>query len=133
MTNTTPATKPSANESESAERTRCGCHYRPSVDILERQDELVLVADVPGARAEDIDVDFNDGELSIYVKVEPRQTPETEYRVREYGIGDYHRTFRVSEAIEADRITADYANGVLTLHLPKTSAAKPRKIAVRAD
>jgi len=133
MTETAPVTKPAAAEGDSAERTRSGCHYRPNVDIVEREEELTLLADVPGAQAEDVNIDFEDGTLSIHVKIEPRQPENTEYLMREYGVGDYHRTFRVSEAIEAEKITADYADGVLTLHLPKAQAARPRKIAVHAD
>ena len=50
--------------------------------------------------------------------------------LREYGVGDYYRSFQVSEAIDAGKISAEYADGVLTLHLPKAEAVKPRKIAV---
>jgi HSP20 family protein len=50
--------------------------------------------------------------------------------LREYGIGDYRRTFRVSEQIDASRISAQYRHGVLTLRLPKAERARPRKIKV---
>jgi HSP20 family molecular chaperone IbpA len=123
--------KTAAEEVSSAEHTRCGCHFRPNVDIIERADELVVLADVPGARPESIDVDFEDGTLAIHARVDPRQDPGVEYRVHEYGVGDYYRTFHVSEAIDAGKITAEYNDGVLTLHLPKTEATKPRKISVK--
>jgi HSP20 family protein len=123
--------KPAAEETAAAERTRCGSCFRPNVDILEQGDELLVLADVPGARAEGIDVKFEDGTLTIHAPVEPRQKPEHEFLLREYGVGDYWRTFRVSETIDAGKITADYADGVLTLHLPKAEAAKPRKISVK--
>lgn len=119
-----------ATEPASAERTRCGRCYRPDVDILETADELIVRADVPGARGEEIDVRFEDGMLTIHAPIEPRQDATAEFVVREYGVGDYYRTFQVSEAIAADRISAEYGDGVLTLHLPKAEAAKPRKIAV---
>ena len=125
--------KPAADEAASGEHTRCGCHYRPNVDILEMADELVVLADVPGATGHDIDVDFEDGNLTIHAKVQPRQDEGTEYLVREYGVGDYHRTFRVSEAIDAAKIAAEYADGVLTLHLPKAESTKPRKIDVKTQ
>lgn len=124
--------KPSADEATSAELTRCGACYRPHVDILEKADELVVLADVPGASGDSIDIDFEDGELTIYAKVEPRQDETAEFLTREYGIGDFHRTFRVSEAIDASSISAEYSEGVLTLHLPKAASAKPRKIAVKS-
>ncbi len=124
--------KPTAEQAATAERTRCGQCYRPNVDILEQGDELLVLADVPGARADSIDVNFEDGTLEIHALVEPRQNDDQDYLLREYGVGDYYRTFHVSEAIDAGKISANYADGVLTLHLPKAEAAKPRKIAVGA-
>ena len=113
------------------EQIRGGRVFTPSVDIVENADELLIIADVPGVSADGIDIDFENGELSIHARVEPRQ-PEgaARYVLREYGVGDYHREFRVGEAIDSSKITADVANGVLTVHLPKADAVKPRKIAV---
>ena len=125
-------TKPTTDDSLSAEQTRSGTYYRPNVDILERPEELVVLADIPGASGEDIDINFEDGTLTMYAKVKPRQPDDTEYLVREYGVGDFYRTFRVSEAVDASQIAAEYTDGVLTLHLPKAEAAKPRKIEVKA-
>lgn len=123
--------KPASDEISSAEHTRSGTFYRPNVDILEGDDELVVLADVPGTAGEDIGVDFEDGMLTIHAKVKPRQDENTEYLIREYGVGDYYRTFRVNEAIDPSKITAQYADGVLTLHLPKAESTKPRKIGVK--
>jgi len=114
------------------ERTRTGNVYRPLVDILEEKDELTLVADLPGASGESIDIDFEDGVLTIQGKVDTRYQPEQQFLLVEYGLGDFYRTFRVSEQIDSSRIHAAYADGVLTVHLPKVEAAKPRKIEVRA-
>lgn len=114
-----------------AEHTRSGRYYRPNVDILEMADELVVLADVPGAAGDQVDIQFEDGELTIHAKVEPRQDEDTAYVLREYGVGDYYRTFRISEAIDSSKISAECADGVLTLHLPKAEEAKPRKIAVK--
>ncbi len=119
-------------ETGSAERTRGGLVYRPNVDILETKDELTLVADMPGVSSESIDIDFKDGLLTVQGKVGPRYGEGTAFLLNEYGVGDFHRTFRVSEQIDANRIHAQYADGVLTVHLPKVEAAKPRKIEVRS-
>lgn len=124
-------TKPAAPETPAAEHTWSGLCYRPNVDIVDRGEELVVLADVPGATADRISVDFEDGMLTIHAKVEPRQQEGTEYLLREYDVGDYWRTFQVSEAIDSTKISAEYADGVLTLHLPKAEAARPRKIAVK--
>jgi len=113
------------------EQTRSGEFYRPDVDILELADQLVVHADMPGTRSEDIDINFEDGALTIYAKVAERPAAGP-VLLREYGVGDYRRTFRVSEQIDASRISAQYGNGVLTLHLPKAEKSRPRKIHVQA-
>jgi len=112
------------------EPTRPGRCYRPNVDILERDDELLVLADVPGAGRESINVKFEDGTLEIHAVVPARQDEGQDYLIQEYGVGDYYRTFQVSEAIDAEKISAAYADGVLTLRLPKAEAVKPRRIPV---
>lgn len=111
------------------EGTRVGRFFRPNVDILEKADELLIHADIPGATSESIDVDFEDGLLTISAEV-PCRDRGRDYLLREYEIGDYRRTFRVSEAIDASQISAAYNDGVLTLHLPKSANVKARKISV---
>jgi|GEM_PF-115466 len=106
-----------------------GPYFRPNVDIVEAADELVLYADIPGARSETIEVHYENGELTVQANVEQRNTDAT-YLLREYGVGGFVRTFRVGEQVDASRISAEYADGVLTLHLPKAEALRPRKIAV---
>jgi HSP20 family protein len=132
MDHETTLTKTAAEQADSVERTRSGRCYRPNVDILEQADELLVLADMPGAKGETIDVKFEDGTLEIRAEVAPRQGDEHGYLLREYGVGDYYRSFRISETIAASKISAECADGVLTLHLPKTEAAKPRKIVVSA-
>lgn len=120
------------NEVVQAERTRSGRVYRPNVDIIERADELLLMADVPGVRGEDVDIQYENGLLSIRAAVNPRQREGAASCVWcEYGIGDFERSFQVGEGIDPARIQAECANGVLTVHLPKTEAVKPRKITVK--
>lgn len=130
---TTTIEKPANTPVTRCEHTRCGRQYRPNVDIVETKDELTVYADMPGVAAGDIDINFENGMLSIRGKVSERQDRETRFVLREYGVGDFVRSFEVSEAIDSTRITAECANGVLTLHLPKVEAVKPRKIAVKAN
>jgi HSP20 family protein len=128
MNNDNLATKPAGEMS--AERTRNGQFFRPNVDILEKADELLLLADLPGAKSDQIDIHFEKGALTLHAAVPDRQSKDQRYQMYEYGVGDYYRTFQVSETIDAGRIAAEFADGVLTLHLPKSEAFKPRKIRV---
>jgi HSP20 family molecular chaperone IbpA len=129
---TTIHQEPSTAEVLPPEHTRGGPYYRPNVDIYELPDQLVVQADVPGAKNDEIDIHFEDGSLTIHAKVPARQEKQGPYVIQEFGVGDFYRTFRVSEQIDASRISAEYAAGVLTLHLPKVEAMKPRKIKVAA-
>jgi len=128
MVNETTALKTAADVG--AERTRSGVFYRPNVDIVEKPEELVLLADVPGTKGDLVDIQFEDGTLSLHAKVEPRRE-NGDYLLQEYGVGDYWRTFEISEVIDASKISAEYADGVLTLHLPKADAVKPRRIEIK--
>jgi len=128
---TTAAVKKEAGEIAPVESTRGGIYYTPRVDIYETADELVLQCDVPGVRPEDINLRFEKGELSLYGKVQSRQQP-AEYQQDEYGIGDFYRAFSVGTEVNAEKIAAEYAMGVLTIHLPKAERARPRRIAVKA-
>ncbi len=121
------------DDRRAAERTRSGRYYRPNVDILEKPEELLLVADMPGVKSGEIDIRFEDGELTILGPVAERQEPAANYLLAEYGVGDFYRTFRVSEQIDGAKIHAEYSDGVLRVHLPKVEAAKPRKIEVKTQ
>lgn len=123
------------NESSAAQagRSESARTYMPGCDVIEKENELVLMADIPGVRAEDIEVSFERGLLTIHAAVSPTSEAGRKYLHREYGVGDYHRSFQIGEGIDAGRIEADFKNGVLTLRLPKSVDVLPRKIAVKAE
>ncbi len=112
--------EPQTAEVSPPEHTHSGPYYRPNVDISELADQLVVQADVPGANKNEIDIQFEDGSLTIHARVLARQVSQGPYARQEYGVGDFYRTFRVSEQIDASRISAEYADGVLTLHFAKS-------------
>ncbi|MBN2445718.1 MAG: Hsp20/alpha crystallin family protein, partial [Phycisphaerae bacterium] len=104
--------------------------FVPNVDMVEASDEYRLYADMPGATAESLDINCERGMLTVHACIPPRQTDEPEYLLREYGVGDYHCEFRMGEDIDTERITAEVATGVLTLHLPKRESAQRRRIEI---
>jgi HSP20 family molecular chaperone IbpA len=114
------------------ERTRGGATYTPRIDIWENEDELVLYAEMPGVLPEHLDIHFENRELRIHGKVHPRHE-KINFLYGEYGIGDFYRTFTIGETIDSEKITAELKDGVLTLHLPKTEAVKPRRINVTSS
>jgi len=114
-----------------AEQACGGRVYRPKVDIIETDDELLLLADVPGADAENIEINFEQGVLSVHARVNPRgEDDRTSYGVREYGVGDYARSFQIDEGINTEKIEAELNDGVLAIKLAKHAEAKPKRITV---
>ena len=122
---------PGAKTPVETEQTRSGSYFRPVVDILEHAEELTVFIDAPGANGDQIEVRFEDGTLSMHARVEPRHAGVPAFLVEEYGVGDYFRSFQVNERIDATRIHAEYADGVLAVHLPKVETLKPRRIDVK--
>lgn len=119
-------------QATTAERTRDVPLYVPRFDIWETDEELTLCGDLPGVKAEDLEVQFENGQLTVHGRVSPRHA-DTPMLYQEYGVGDFYRTFTIGEAIDAAKITAELRDGVLTLHLPKTEEVKPRKIQVQSS
>jgi HSP20 family protein len=117
-------------EVSGAEHTRPGRAYVPDVDICETTDSLWLWADMPGVDEKSVDVKLADGVLSIEGQVSLKEYDQLAPVYTEYNIGNYARRFTVSSDVDADRIKARMANGVLEVELPKAERAKPRRIAV---
>ena len=112
------------------EVTREGVYYRPRVDIYETENELTLIADLPGVDSDGLDIDLRDDVLTIVGKVAPEEG-DHHYLLREYGVGNFYRQFTMSEVIDQEKITAQLTDGVLSLKLPKVEKAKPRKITIQ--
>jgi HSP20 family protein len=116
-------------EQARTERTHGGVSFTPRVDIYETEKELVLQADLPGVRPEDVDLRYEQGELMLYGKVPVRHRGRT-CLLNEYQVGNFYRAFAIHESIDASKISAECKNGVLTVHLPKAEAVRPRQINV---
>jgi HSP20 family protein len=106
--------------------------FTPRVDILESENELTLFVDMPGVYPNQVDVRFENGELVLHGRCQPRHQ-SARFTTWEYGVGDFYRSFTISDEIKADGISAELKGGVLTVHLPKTEAVKPRRIPVKGE
>lgn len=129
MAENKPLAQKDRAEQTTPERTRGGTYFTPRVDILETDKELVLFADMPGVRPEDIDLRYERGELLVHGQVQKRQR-QGNFLLNEYDEGDFYRAFTIHESIDSSRIEAECKNGVLTVHLPKVAAVQPKQIAV---
>jgi HSP20 family molecular chaperone IbpA len=119
--------------SEVAERTRTGRTYLPAVDIYETAEGVVLLADMPGVDENSLDITLEKNILTIEGRVSFTRPEGYDLAYAEYGVGDYYRTFALSDEVDRNRIEASLRNGLLKLTLPKAEAARTRKIQVRAE
>ncbi|MBI9093067.1 MAG: Hsp20/alpha crystallin family protein [Desulfobacterium sp.] len=112
------------------ETTRRIPKVRPLVDIYECDNEILLHADMPGVKKEDIAIDIDNGKLHLSgvrgIKAEGAANWV------EFGDVEYVRSFSVPQTIDLEKINAELKDGVLRLHLPKSEAAKPRQIEIKA-
>ncbi|MEO8660527.1 MAG: Hsp20/alpha crystallin family protein [Bryobacteraceae bacterium] len=115
--------------SESAARP-----WVPAVDILETENELILKADVPELKLEDIDIRMENGTLSIKgERMVELEEGGKGYRRIERSYGSFARYFELPDTVEPEKVAADYKNGVLTVTLPKKEIAKPRSVRVQVS
>lgn len=114
-----------------AEQTKPGPVFTPSVDIFETDKAITLLVDIPGVKADDLNVDLRDDTLTLTGDVNPGVATPGELVYGEYETGRYYRQFSLSEVIAQDKIDAKLSDGVLRLTLPKVEKATPRSIAVQ--
>jgi HSP20 family protein len=130
MANTVTGPAKDVAQASRPEATRGGAHFTPRVDIFETDHELTLLAELPGVRPEDVDLHYEKGELVLRGRVRPRRAGKA-LLLNEYEEGDFFRAFTINESIDPTKIEAECKNGMLTVHLPKVEAARPRQINVR--
>ena len=134
MSNEAPNREIETREKQEVEReqTRPGFVFRPDVDIVERVDEFVVTADLPGVDEQHVDVRLEKGMLSIRADLAVEPEPEWRPLYDEYRVGSYYREFTLSDRIDVNEIKASMKDGVLDLRLPKAEKHRPRNIEVRA-
>lgn len=115
-----------------AERIRNVKTFVPRVDIYETKDALFLVADMPGVDEKAVDVELEKNILTINGRAESEAIKDSSLIYSEYEVGDYERSFTLSDEIDGAKIKATVKNGVLRLELPKAEKVKPKKIQIKA-
>lgn len=107
--------------------------WAPPVDILETENELVLKADIPDVNLGDVDIQVENGTLTLKGerKFEKRDNGKEGYHRIERSYGSFVRCFSLPETVDAEKVGAVYKNGVLTISMPKKEVAKPRSIKVK--
>ncbi len=120
---------------------RAAPDWVPAVDIIEENQRFVLRADIPGIRADDLDISMDAGVLSVSGQRQaetlgddldvPRTTPRTVHRT-ERRSGQFFRRFTLPETADAESITATSKDGILEIVIPKQAVVKPRRICVEA-
>lgn len=125
-------TKEDCTTQEGVERTYSQRVYRPQVDIIDGPERILLRVNMPGVDEEHVDVTLEKNVLTIHGNVAPPQYDGYQLVYSEYGVGDYERSFKLSNEIDRDKIAATVSRGVLTLELPKVKTAVQTKIPVSA-
>jgi HSP20 family protein len=114
------------------ERIRNVKTFVPRVDIYENKEAIFFIADMPGVDEKSVDVELEKNILTITGRVDIDEAKDKSIVYSEYEVGDYERTFTLSDEIDREKINATVKNGVLHLELPKAEKAKPQKIAIKA-
>jgi len=125
--------KQESKTSDSPERTRSGKVFIPASDIIETANEIYVVADMPGVNEKSIDVTLENNQLTIQGLIQLDVPENHRLMYKEYDVGDFYRSFTISDTIDRDKIQASYKNGVLRLTLPKAEKLKPRQISVNIE
>jgi HSP20 family protein len=106
--------------------------WSPAVDIVENENELILTADIPGVKMDDIDIRLEDGTLTLSGERKfSAEDAKAGYHRIERAYGSFRRVFALPDSVDAEKVAAKFENGVLNVVLPKKEIAKPRSIKVQ--
>lgn len=105
--------------------------FTPKADIWETSNQYQLEIEMPGVDQSGVEVQLEDGVLSVLGRTTPENPNGYTRTYAEYEVGNYERKFSVADNIDTGKITASIKNGVLAIALPKTEAAQPKRIEVR--
>ncbi len=124
-------TKPQTTQEPTCQTDKQVRTYKAAADVIESASEVKIVLDIPGSQADAIDIHVEKGELVVSAKVAERKHVGQRL-VREYGVGDFQRSFYISDGLDFNKIEANYQAGVLTITLPKKPALLAKKVVVKS-
>ncbi|MDI6698532.1 MAG: Hsp20/alpha crystallin family protein [Candidatus Saccharicenans sp.] len=105
--------------------------WSPAVDIYETENELVLTAELPGVEEKDVEIKVEDNTLSLRGERKfEKETREENYHRIERAYGSFYRSFSLPNYVDQEKISAEYENGLLKVHMPKKAEVKPRKVKI---
>jgi HSP20 family protein len=105
--------------------------WRPSVDIYEKDDEMIVHAELPGVKKDDISVELKDNVMSIKGKrTSEEEIDEDGYYRKERRFGSFQRSIPLAESIDPDQVKASYKDGVLEVRVPSSNTEKTRRISI---
>jgi HSP20 family protein len=106
--------------------------WTPAVDIAERENEYAVRVELPGVSKDDVKITMQNNVLTVRgEKKQEKETKDANYHRLERSYGSFERSFTLPATVKADRIDASYADGILTISLPKADEAKPKQIEVK--
>jgi len=101
------------------------------MDAFITEDAIIIRADVPGLKPEELDITMEGDTLTIRGEIQREEETGRKYVLLERPTGKFERTLSINTPIDHDKVEASFSNGVLTLTLPKAEAVKPRQIAIK--
>lgn len=108
--------------------------WMPNADVTETKDEVIVRAEVPGMNKEDISITLQDGVLTLRGEKKQEKTEkEAAFHRVERSYGSFVRSFTLPTLVQADKVRADYKDGVLTINLPKAEEVKPKEITISVN
>ncbi|MBW3622430.1 MAG: Hsp20/alpha crystallin family protein [Armatimonadetes bacterium] len=106
--------------------------WTPAVDVIEDQEEIVLRVDLPGVNQDEIKIELTGENLTISgSRPLPGEDERSKYVRVERQYGPFQRSFTIGVPLHQDKVTADYTDGVLEVHLPKSEETKPKRVEVK--
>ncbi len=107
--------------------------WAPRCNVYEDAERFVVEAALPGMDAKDIDIQVEDGALTLTGERKPTDKPERTYLVKEIGTGTFSRSFTLPANVDQGKVAASYKQGVLVIELPKREETKPRRITIEGE